>query len=353
MRAKITIDLGKLKENFSHVNNQSMQHGVTIAAVTKAHCADERITSALASAGAKIFADSRIENLQKIRSIPGEKWLIRIPAPSIANEVVEFADLSLNSEIITIRLLELAASRRKKAHKVILMWDVGDLREGYADRREIVETALEIGQMKYIRFSGIGTNLNCFGAIDPTQENMEELVEVASEIEESGLACPIISGGNSTSYSLMLSEGLPAAINNLRVGDTIYLGRDRLQFQSFEGMHDDVFVLSAEVVELKQKPSVPRGRVGTAALGEKPVFTDRGIRKRAIVSFGKQDTDLDMIPIDEGAIILGGSSDHIIVDVSDCSRDIRLGDWISFKMGYAPLLRAFTSDYIDKVYIDG
>ena len=79
--------------------------------------------------------------------------------------------------------------------------------------------------MKGVRLAGLGTNLTCFGAIMPTEENLTQLVAHAYKIERvTGASLDWISGGNSSSLPLLLDHGLPAGINNLRIGEAILQG---------------------------------------------------------------------------------------------------------------------------------
>ena len=77
----------------------------------------------------------------------------------------------------------------------------------------------------------------------------------------------------------------------------------------------------------------------------------RGVRKRASVSLGGQDVSVDGIgPMDEGISILGASSDHMILDVSDAGEKLRVGDEVCFRLNYHGLLRLCSSKYIKRVY---
>jgi predicted amino acid racemase len=143
---------------------------------------------------------------------------------------------------------------------------------------------------------------------------------------------------------------MPDGINNLRLGESIVLGRETAFGEQLEGFYDDVFVVKGEIVELKEKPTVPIGEIGMDAFGNKPEFKDRGIIRRAIVAMGRQDIDPDGFrPIDESISILGGSSDHTIIDVTGSKRIYQVGDVVSFKVDYGCLLRAMTSPYVEKV----
>lgn len=353
MRAKVTIDLEAIRHNAKTVIANCAAFGADVTAVTKMHRADLKISKALVESGIKCLADSRIENLRNIVSLNAEKWLLRIPAPSVAEDVVRYSDLSLNSEISTIRLLNEHAERQGKIHKIMLMWDLGDLREGYFDYEQLKAAALEIKTMSNVALSDIGTNLSCYGGVMPTAENLTELIRIAERLKsDAEVNLRYISGGNSTSYSLVLDKTFVRGVNNLRIGDTIYIGRDMQKRTDAPGMKNDAFVLSCEIAELKEKPSVPVGERGYAALNVIPEFEDKGIRKRALCSVGRQDIDYDIEPFDAGASILGASSDHLIVDVTDSKKKYKIGDILKFKMKYTAVMRAFTSHYVDKEYVN-
>lgn len=233
----------------------------------------------------------------------------------------------------------------------MLMWDLGDLREGYFYIEDLIVAIKKIQKLPNIRIYGLGTNLSCYGGIMPTVENLTKLTEVARIAErECNISFKYISGGNSTSYTLVNDGTFPKGINNLRIGDTFYFGRDMSRRTYINGMQHDCFVLQCEIIEIKEKPSMPVGVSGYAALNTKPVFEDKGIRRRAICSAGKQDIDLDMIPHDKKITILGASSDHLLVDITDSEQHYQIGDTLSFNMLYTSVMRSFTSKYIDKEY---
>jgi predicted amino acid racemase len=352
MRAKVTVNIPKIKQNAAIIIDKCAQYGIEISAVTKMHCADVKIASALVESGIKILADSRIENLIKLQNISCEKWLIRIPAPSLAQAAVHYADVTLNSEISVIRKLDEAARNAGKKHKVILMFDLGDLREGYFDESTFFSAAEETLRLKNIELYGIGTNLSCYGGIMPTPGNLSRLASLARALEDKfSIRLNYVSGGSSTSYTLVNDGNMPAGINNLRIGDTFYFGRDMSRRTYIDGMQHDCMVLSCEIAEIKTKPSVPIGTSGFASLNRKPQFTDKGPRKRAICSVGRQDADLDMIPHDPKIEIMEASSDHLLVDITQSDTDYKVGDVLTFNMLYTSCLRAFTSPYIDKEYI--
>ena len=356
MYPRLVIDLKKVKNNLDKITEMVKGSGCSLMIVTKGYCADMEIYKLLEESGIDYLADSRIQNLKKYKGSKKERVLLRLPMMSEAEEVVANADLSLNSEIETIRKLNEAAINQNKKHKILLMIDLGDLREGifFKDEDEIYHAVEEILTLSNIELYGLGVNLTCYGAVIPKRDNLSLLVEIAAKIEKRfNIKLQMLSGGNSSSVYLIGRGELPDGINNLRVGEAFLLGDETAYSQMLEGFCDDAFILEAEIIELKEKQSVPLGETGVDAFGNRPVYEDFGVIKRAIIAAGRQDIDPDALhPIDSDVSILGASSDHLILNVSNSHMNYRVGDIIKFKFGYSSLLRATTSPYVEKVYIN-
>lgn len=354
MYPRVEISLDKIRYNAETIISLCKRNGIKVAAVTKVFCGIPEIAKVLVEAGASMIADSRIENLIRMKQIDVPKLLLRLPMISQAEEVVELADISLNSELETIKALSQKASEKSKIHKIILMIDLGDLREGIIDEKEIFQTVREILNLKGVSLVGIGTNLTCYGGVIPKEENLKRLVDIKERIEkEFSISIEIVSGGNSSSlYLLENGEGIVKGINQLRLGESIVLGRETAYGNRINNTFDDCFRLITEIIEIKEKPSVPIGEIGMDAFGNKPVFQDRGIRKRAICAIGKQDVSIDnIIPEDNKIAILGGSSDHLIIDVTDSLTKYKVGDKVAFKLNYGGILSTLTSDYVKKIFV--
>jgi predicted amino acid racemase len=153
---------------------------------------------------------------------------------------------------------------------------------------------------------------------------------------------------------LLASGGMPKEINQIRIGETILLGRNVLDRSPWPNTRQDTFRIVSQIVEMEKKPSIPVGDRGQDAFGGLPEFVDRGIRTRVICNIGRQDIVVDNLePEDPGIRILGGSSDHLILDVEESTKKIGLGDEIAFNPGYAALLSASTSSYVRKTIREG
>lgn len=353
----IEIDLEKLKKNAAKLKQQCDNNGIEIAFVTKGFCADIQVVKAVKQMGIKLFADSRMNNIKKVKmelekeAIEMKYLLIRIPMISEAESVVKYADISVQSQLEVICAISEEALKQNKVHKIILMIDVGDLREGVMPE-EAIKFADQIKGLAGVELIGIGTNVGCYGSIKPSVENTRILVDLKNRMNnELGLSLNVISGGSTCTLALMEQGKLHKDINQLRIGEAILFGEDSTNGRFLEGFENDSFILNAEVVELRDKPSMPIGEMGFDAFGQAPVYIDKGIMKRAIVAIGKQDVRVDALtPLIEGVEILGSSSDHMILDVTNSTEEICIGKIISFRCAYTAVLSAMTSQYVEVVY---
>lgn len=347
----ITVDLAKIEKNSRVIVNFCREHGIAVMGVTKVTCGMPSVARAMISGGIIELGESRIENIKRLRNsgIGVPVTLLRIPPLSAAREVVMYADCSLNSELPVMSELSAAAEELGKVHDVILMLDLGDLREGiWPD--DLMTTARKVTELPGIRLKGLGTNLTCYGGVLPTKENMESLASFADQIEEDlNISLDVVSGGNSSSLDLVSRGQMPERINQLRIGEAIMLGRETAYGKLWPGTYPDAFILQAELIEVKEKPSVPKGETGMDAFGKRPVFTDRGIRERGILNIGREDVAIEgLTPVIKGISILGASSDHLLVDITNSEKELRLGSDVGFTMNYGALLAGMTSSYVLK-----
>lgn len=350
---RLEIDLAKIAHNAKELKGLYGSKGISVFGVTKGVRGDPHIAKALLKSGISVLADSRIANIRRMRDagIQAQFVLLRSPIPSQIEDVVRYADISLNSELSVIKALSRSAVEQDTTHKVILMVELGDLREGImpSDLEETVGAVLE---MDGIELAGIGTNLACFGGIRPDEMNMGHLSSLAGEIEEKfGLTLEYVSGGNTANYSWFVSTEDVGRINNLRLGESIYQGTESLYRDVIPGQFTDAFTLVAEVIESKIKPSKPYGEVCQAAFGNVPEFADLGQIRRALLGVGIQDVLVSGLTPRPDIDILGASSDHIVVDAK--RTDLKVGDEVEFDIDYGAMLSAMTSSHVIKKYVNG
>lgn len=356
----LEIDRDVIRRNAGIILRECRKRGVEPFAVVKGFNAIPEITAALAEAGYKTLASSRLQHLAAVKeaALPVKTLGLRLPMLSEVPDVVRLCDISLNSEPETLRALNSASGDAGKVHNVILMRDLGDLREGIFDRAEFVRTAVYIErELKNLRLYGTGTNLTCYGSVIPTRENLSQLADDTEEIEAAiGRKLEVVSGGGTSSIPLMMSGAMPEKINNLRIGEANILSCDLAGYWQcpIEGMSNRSFVLKAEIIEIGEKPTHPVGKLGMNCFGEHPHYEDRGVRRRALLALGAFDVaDAGkLIPDDQGVKILGASSDHMIIDIHESTRGYRLGDVVSFTLKYQAMLFSTECALIEKQFIN-
>lgn len=353
MFPRLNIDLNKVYENTKYFVNSCEKEDINLMAVTKVFCADTKVAQKQVEAGVKYLADSRIQNLIKMKDIDVEKVLMRLPMHSEVEKVVKYADISFNTEISTIKKLDLEAKKQNKKHKILIMLDLGDLREGILPK-DIDSVVEEIIKLENIKIAGFGVNLTCYGGIIPSDKNLGKLAEISERLSNKfNLDLEIISGGNSSSLFLIEKNNMPSKINNLRLGEAIVLGRETAYGNDVKGTCNDIFILEAEVIELKTKDSVPTGEIGMDAFGNTPTFEDKGKILRGILAVGQQDVNPDgLTPLNDKIEILGASSDHLLLNLEETDKNFKVGDTIKFKLDYGALLQLSTSEYVDTHYIE-
>lgn len=352
MYPRLHINRQHLLKNIKTLVNICKEYNMEITGVTKAFAGMSEIAEVYVEGGINRLGDSRIDNLKKLKELKVEKWLIRPPMNSEIKNLIKYTDVSLNSELSTIYKINKVALQMNKLHKIILMVDLGDLREGFIDKEELVQAAKETEKLEGVHLYGIGVNLTCFSFVQSDSEKMKMLVSLYNEVNENiGRELEIISGGNSATIDLMLKNGIDKNVNNLRLGESLLFGKERANYTFLPNTYQDVFILECQIIEVKEKPSVPWGTIGMDSYGNRPEFTDKGIRIKAICALGKQDFDLETTFAEDSEItIIGASSDHLMVDITNCHYKYEVGDIITLKLGYFSTMRAFTSNYVSKHY---
>jgi ornithine racemase len=348
---RIEISLAQIQHNARMLTDLYGQKGVSLMGVSKATLGDPAIAAAMIQGGVKFIADSRLENIQKMKNagILTQFVLLRT-AFSQASSIIKHVDISLNTEFETVKELSHYATVSNKIHRIILMVELGDLREGILpyDLPQFIKKVLELSHVKII---GIGCNLACYGGIKPNNQKMLELSKLTDAIEkEFQINLEVISGGNSANYEWYESAQNVGRINNLRLGESILLGCETVNRKAIPGLYTNAFKLIAEVIESKDKPSFPFGEICQDAFGNIPTFLDRGVRRRVIIALGRQDILVSGLRPSKDMEILGSSSDHIVLDSNN--DDFKVGSEVKFNLDYGGLLSAMTSPFVKKQFVD-
>jgi predicted amino acid racemase len=347
---RIEISLSKIYHNSRVLSKLYGLKGISLMGVSKATLGDPQVAQAMIQGGVKFIADSRIENIKRLREGGTMIPLVLLrTALSEAEDVVNSVDISLNSEVDTVIALSRHAKASHTTHGIIIMVELGDLREGVlpCDLSGFIKHTL---QLPNIHIAGIGCNLACFGGIKPDANNMTQLSELVDALEhEHQIKLNLVSGGNSANYEWHHATQTPGRINNLRVGESILLGRETTAGTVIPGLHSNAFKLFAEVIEAKHKPSRPFGTVGQDAFGTRPNFTDSGIQRRVILALGRQDALISGLTPESELQIVGSSSDHLVLE--DMNALCKVGDEVGFDLNYGALLSAMTSQFVAKQFV--
>ncbi|WP_338972574.1 alanine racemase [Spiroplasma endosymbiont of Panorpa germanica] len=347
----LEINLDKIKFNLKEIQKKCAAKNLELVVVQKLLSGSVEMATFLSDNGVSVIADSRVSNLKNFKNVKSKKMLLRIPMHSEIEEVSKFCDFVLISEISTIKKLEQSLQKIDKKIGLILMIETGDIREGLWDEQKIMQTASEVKQMKNVYLHAIGTNFACYGATCPTIEKLEKLAQLKKNIEKvCEMKIPTISGGSSTHLTIW-DDKVPAEINQIRVGSAVLMGIG-LNDERVSWLKGETFKLKAEIIEVQDKPSASWGPRALDAFAREVNFEDIGVRKKAIIALGRQDCPSDeIVPVDPGIKVLGSSSDHTILDITDSNIKYQVGDIIEFIPTYLGNLSLTTSNYVEKKFI--
>lgn len=352
--AFITLDVSKLTSNFLFLDKLFKQRNIQWSVVSKLLCGNKEYLQELLKFNLTQICDSRVSNLRIIKQInPNiETIYIKPPAKRSIKSIVQYADISMNTEIETIKLLSEEAQKQNKTHKIIIMIEMGELREGIM-REDFIEFYNKVFTLNNIEVVGIGTNLTCLHGVLPNHDKLIQLSLYEQLIEAKfNKKIDYVSGGSSVTIPLIFMNLLPKGINHFRVGETLFLGTDVYNNTEFKNMESDVFKLYSEIIELGEKPKTPMGDMGNNVEGHSTEIDEKLLGEtscRAIIDIGLLDVDQSHItPVNKDISIVGGSSDMYVLDLSGNSKNYKVGDLIEFKMDYMGSLRILNSKYIDK-----
>ncbi len=350
------VDLHKLRHNAEVLAALCRDFGMQLMAVTKGIGGAPEAAHAFLAGGAASLADSRLQNLLHLRKsgVQGEFWLLRSPGPSDVEQCAAIADGSFHSQWSVLQQLSQAAQRLERQHKVYIMVEMGDLREGLPPP-EAADLFRRARQLPNLEVLGLGTNLACFAGIKPTAATMEVLADLAVDIARDEGCEPLqISAGNSSAAVLMNNGGWQGvwtgAMHHVRMGESLLFGWDIFEQKPLAGCALHPCVLGAEVIEVAIKGSRPLGPRGRDAFGQRPDFEDRGQRRRALVAVGRQDFGAgNLVPLLDGIEVIGATSDHLVLDV-EAQPQVKVGTILEFSLDYGSLLALSTSNYVKKVF---
>ena len=353
--AYITLNKKSLAHNYSFLQDLFKSHGREWAPVLKMLCGNKTFLEFVLSLGDEQVCDARLTNLKTIKTINRNKETIYIkpPAKRSVSSIVKYADVSFNTEFTTIKWLSEEAVKQNKIHRIIIMIELGDLREGILGEH-LMTFYKQIFELPNIQVAGIGANLNCLSGIMPSKDKLIQLSLYEQLIEAKfGKKIDYVSGGSSVMLPLLLKKQIPKGINHFRIGESLFFGVDLFTNKTIPKMKNDVFLLYSEIIEITEKPIVPYGYMEENPSGETIEIDPNDYGKshsRGILDIGLLDISKTefISPVDENITFIGASSDMLVVDLSKTTKKYKVGDLVRFKMKYMGALRIMNSEYIDK-----
>lgn len=346
---RIEIELGKIQYNTRHIVTQLRTHGIGVTGVTKAVCGHPAVARAMLDGGATGLAESRITNVMRLlgAGMTCPIAMIRTPMKSQAEQVTRDCATSYNTEIDVIMCLAAAARRTGRIHGVVLMVEMGDMREGIMPA-DLTAFARDVLAMTGVSLKGIGANFACLGGVAPNAVTMARFSAIARDIEgATGCKLDTVSGGNSANLPWALASRELSRVNDLRLGEAILLGVDPLSGIRIDGLHTDAFTLIAEVIESKAKATSGSLAVADPAWRGLHLVPDNDHCPRSLLAIGQQDTDVTGLEMPEGVAFVGATSDHLVI--RSVNSALSVGSEVNFRMNYGALMRAMNSPDITKV----
>lgn len=353
---ELAISLDALADNARRLKNRCDAVGIEVVPVLKSLHSAPEVVRACARGGLVHVADSRVENLTRLKAGNPDAsrcMLIRSPMIGQVAAAVEVCDCILVSERHILVCLSDAARDANRTVNVIPMIDVGDRRDGMLPD-QLVAFARYAMMLPGLHVAGVATNLGCFARVQATPRNHQLLVRSAQALRDQlGLTCETVSTGGSLTLALIEHGTMPAGITQVRIGEALVLGISTADGRFIPWLRQDTAILRAEIIELQDKPADPEGLIRSDIAGPGPRLriNSKGLRRRAVVALGRVDTDVDgLAPVMDGIAVLGGSSDHLIVDITEGESDVATGDVLEFRLSYAALARAAASPFVHCVY---
>ena len=353
--AHIILNKDKLYHNYKYLNAFFKDQEIEWSVVTKILCGNKCFLEVLFSLDIKSFSDSRISNLKIIKNRKPDCTTIYIkpPAKGVISEIIKYADVSLNSSLYTIKLLDEEAKKNNKKHQIILMIDLGELREGVM-REDFLELFDNAHRLSNIEIIGIGSNLSCLYGILPNSDKLNQLYLYKQLVElKYKTKLKYISGGSSVTIPLLQNKLIDSKINHFRIGETLFMGTNAYDQSNYKELKQNVFELCAEIIELYEKPLIPSGEMGTSVTGDIPKFNLNDLGKksiRALIDIGLLDVDIKYLnPIDDHIKIEAATSDIIVLKQKKNEHNYAVGSIVTLQLDYMGIVRIMNSRYIDKV----
>jgi ornithine racemase len=353
---ELRVDVEAVGHNTEAVAALLRERGLALVAVTKGCLGEPRVAAAMLAGGAVALADTRDQNLARLRAaLPGAE-LHRIHLPSLS-EPFEPGDVTYVTSLggaaaVAATVTTVGARRRARRsvagrsapggtavpRRVMIQVETGDEREGVPEHL-LLELAGFIAEESRLVLDGVATNYACFlGPPASLEASLEAVAAAAAALRAAGFAAPRVSGGNS-SVLWLLAEGavLPEEITELRCGEALLLGQDALHYRPLPGCRQDACIIRAEVLEEYTKPAL-RG----------PATASQGPSRRIVLGIGRQDLGGGAVTfLAPGLTEVGRSADYLVAEVADGASARPVGAPVEMRPAYEALVAAWTSPYVE------
>lgn len=360
--AELTIQVEKIKNNIKNLSNYFAHHNIHWSLITKVFSGDkeflENILTQDVIKNISSVGDSRLTSLKNLKEVNPKMRTIYIkpPAEIYAKDIVKYADVSLNSSFTTILALNEAAQKAQAIHQIIIMIEMGELREG-VNRSDIMDFYKKVFKLSNIDVIGIGSNLGCMYGVEPTYDKLLQL-SLYKELIAAKFSKKLkyISGGTSITLPLIEQNIVPKDINHFRIGEAAFFGVSPLDNKQFKNLNTDTFQFKANIIELEEKKIVPDGIISEANIGHTANFNLINKNKtsiKAILDFGMLDVDReDIEPLDPNISFVGITSDMLVVDLGENhNKKYTIGSEIIFRPNYMAVARLLNSKFIAKRFV--
>ncbi|MCD4828015.1 MAG: alanine racemase [Candidatus Cloacimonetes bacterium] len=361
--SELIIKSDKIIENLEKLNTYLYKHNMEWSLIVKVISGHNELLGKILSnpiiKEVHSIGDSRLSNLRIIKRIAPDIITMYIKPTAIKNvkSVIRYADISFNTSLMAILALNDEARRKNKIHRIIIMIELGELREGIL-RENIIEFYSSIFNLSNIEVIGLGTNLGCMYGIEPTYDKLIQLVLYKQLLETKfNRELKIITGGSSISLPLISKHKIPTSVNHFRIGEAAFMGTSPFNAKRFRKLSTSAFEFKANIIELEEKEREPDGLIGEGSVGHIDSATIEGKGRksfRAIVDFGILDVDpKELTPKDSNIGFIGTTSDMTVYDIGpnltkSQKLKYKVGKQISFTPSYMAVARLMNSKFIEK-----
>jgi D-serine deaminase-like pyridoxal phosphate-dependent protein len=319
----LLLDLDAFEDNVQKMAAHLKARGKAFRPHGKTHKCPE-VARALIRAGAvgccaarlseaEVFARSGIPGLLITTAVIGRDKIARAVAlAASAPDTMFVVDDRQN-----VRDINDAAAARGKGEPVKLLVDLFFGRTGIAPGQPAVELAQLIASLPNITFAGLQSYDGAAAHTTPfdarstrTKTTMGKAVETKAMLERAGIACPLVTGGSTGTYRF---DSENPGITELQPGSFVFMdmeygtigGPDGTEYRDFK----NAITVVTTVVSRPPGLAIVDG-------GYKAFSTDRPFTPK---------------PVGIDGVTYGWAGDeHGRLDLSNASRDVKLGDRIEF-----------------------